>query len=222
MHMFGDQLRFYMTTGPNVPDLRADYMELTGTPPVPLKESFGMWISEFGYDNWDQIDALRDGLCTNSFPVNGFVLDLNWFGGVDPNDASKSRMGGLDWDMPHTDGNRYVLPNPNSKIQQYAADHLGLTAIEESYLAETTDTFAQMPAHLSAYERTNGVCDETNQSSPVRNVAGFWGKGRMIDWTDVDAGRWFHDHRRFPNLVHKGITSHWTDLGEPETFRGEA
>jgi alpha-glucosidase (family GH31 glycosyl hydrolase) len=222
IRMFGDQLRFYMITGPNVADLRADYMELTGRPPVPPKKSFGMWISEFGYDNWDQIDALRDGLRTNGFPVDGFVLDLNWFGGVDPNDASKSRMGRLDWDTHHNDGNRYFFPNPDSKIQQYIADHLGLTAIEESYLAETTDTFVQMPTHLFTYQRTNGVCDGTNQSSPVSNVEGFWGKGRMIDWSDVDAGQWIHDHRRFPNLVHKGITSHWTDLGEPETFRGDA
>jgi alpha-glucosidase len=220
--MFGDQLRFYVMTGPNLPDLRADYMELTGKPPVPPRKSFGLWVSEFGYDNWDQIDALRSGLRTNHFPLDGLVLDLNWFGGVNLNDASKSRMGRLNWDEDNTDGNPYVFLDPGPRIQQYAADHIGLTAIEESYLANTTDTFSQMPAQLSAYRRINGVCDATNQSNPVTDVQGFWGKGRMIDWSDPNAGAWVHDHRRFPNLVQKGITSHWTDLGEPENFNGAA
>ena len=39
-------------TGPNLPDLRRDYMELTGHPPVPPKKLFGLWVSEYGYDNW--------------------------------------------------------------------------------------------------------------------------------------------------------------------------
>jgi hypothetical protein len=44
----------------------------------------------------------------------------------------------------------------------------------------------------------------------------------MIDWTDSEAGAWIHDERRFPNLADLGITAHWTDLGEPETFDSAA
>jgi alpha-glucosidase (family GH31 glycosyl hydrolase) len=219
VRMFGDQLRFYIMTGPDLPALRASYMELTGRPPVPPKKSFGLWVSEFGYDNWDQIDTLRKGLLSNDFPLDGFVLDLNWFGGVDLNDGSKSRMGRLDWDEDKTDGNGYFFSDPGLKISQYASDDIGLTAIEESYLASTSfvDTFSQMPAHLTAYQRTNGKCDGNNRSNPAV-VEGFWGKGRMIDWSNPDSGKWIHDNRRFPNLTQKGITSHWTDLGEPESI----
>jgi len=219
MRMFGDQLRFYIMTGPNLIDLRADYMELTGTPPVPPRKSFGMWISEFGYDNWNQIDDLKTGLRNSDFPFDGFVLDLNWFGGVNLNDSTKSRMGKLDWDKDNNDGNGYYFPNPDQRIQQYAADHIGLTAIEESYINHTTDTYSQMPADFSTYERTNQNCDENNQTTSVTDVDGFWGKGRMIDWSDPDACIWIHNNRRYPNLVQKGITCHWTDLGEPECFK---
>lgn len=223
IRMFGDQLHFYIITGPNLLDLRKDYMELTGRPPVPPKKVFGMWVSEFGYDNWDQIDALKSGLRSNGFQVDGFVLDLNWFGGVVLNDATKSRMGRLNWDRDNNDGNVYFFPAPELRIQQYVADHIGLTAIEESYLSNSgyADTFFQMPAHLMAYARSNYKCDPDHQESPVL-LKGFWGEGRMIDWSDQNAGRWIHENRRFPNLVKKGITSHWTDLGEPETFRGDA
>ncbi|RJQ50868.1 MAG: DUF5110 domain-containing protein [Desulfobacteraceae bacterium] len=222
VRMFGDQMRFYMMTGADLPDLRADYMELTGRPPVPPRKAFGLWVSEFGYDNWGQIDALRSGLRNDGFPVDGFVLDLNWFGGVKPDDPSRSTMGRLNWDMENADGNPYFFPDPGIKIEQYAADHIGLAAIEESYLADTTATFSQMPNGLSSYRRTNGKCDPLNQVNPVTDVTGFWGTGRMIDWSDPAAGEWIHSHRRMPNLVQKGVTVHWTDLGEPESFKADA
>lgn len=219
--MFGDQLRFYLITGADLPDLRSDYLELTGRPPVPPRKSFGLWVSEFGYDNWDQIDTLLSGLRSNGFPVDGFVLDLNWFGGVALNNADRSNMGRLDWDENQdalTQNNPYFFPDPGDRIRAYAEDDIRFTAIEESYLADTTDTYAVMPADLTVYERTNGVCDDANQTNPVTDITGFWGIGRMIDWSDPAAGAWFHNQRRFPNLVQLGIHSHWTDLGEPETF----
>lgn len=221
--MFGDQLRFYIMAGPDLPDLRQDYMELVGTPPVPHKKTFGLWVSEFGYDNWDQLDDLKSGLRDNHFPVDGFVLDLNWFGGVVPGEPTRSQMGRLDWDEANDDNNPYFFPDPGQEIEDLADDHIRLTAIEESYLANTTDTFAEMPADLSTYQRTAGQCDATNQI-PVTDLAreDFWGVGRMIDWSDPEAGAWFHEERRLPNLVQKGITAHWTDLGEPEAFDGNA
>ena len=224
--MYGDQLRWYVMTGPDLRDLRADYLELTGRPPVPPRKALGLWVSEFGYDNFGQIDALLTGLRSRDFPVDGFVLDLNWFGGVvNKQNQPKTHMGRLDWDedqAPDLDRNPYLFRNPGPRIQSYAADHIGLTVIEESYLADTTDTFQQMPAELSAYRRTAGACDITNQTQAVTDIAGFWGRGRMIDWSDPAAGAWIHDNRRFPNLSKRGITSHWTDLGEPESFSAAA
>jgi len=67
--MYGDQLRWYVMTGSDLRDLRADYLELTGMPPVPPRKAFGLWVSEFGYDNFGQIDALLAGLRSNDFPV---------------------------------------------------------------------------------------------------------------------------------------------------------
>jgi alpha-glucosidase (family GH31 glycosyl hydrolase) len=225
--MFGDQLRWYIMTGPNLPDLRSDFMELVGTPPVPPRKSFGLWVSEFGYDNFDQIDDLLAGLRADNFPVDGFVLDLNWFGGVVLGDSSKSTMGRLDWDEDQNQplilkNNPYSFPNPGAKVQAYHSDHIGLVNIEESYLANTTDTFQAMPTDLSTYRRADGVCNASQQGQAVTNVKGFWGEGRMIDWSDPNAGVWIHENRRHPKLTLKGVTSHWTDLGEPESFDGAA
>jgi alpha-glucosidase (family GH31 glycosyl hydrolase) len=221
--MFGDQLRWYVMSGADLPDLRSDFMELVGTPPVPPRKLFGLWISEFGYDNFDQIDTLLNGLRANHFPIDGFVLDLNWFGGVVPNDKDKSTMGRLNWDEDQAQPsilstNPYSFPNPGAEIQKYHNDNIALTVIEESYLAnKNVDTFRQMPSDLNAYQRTRGVCNPSNQTQPIEiDATDFFGIARMIDWSDPKARVWIHDNRRFPNLTKKGVTSHWTDLGEPE------
>lgn len=208
--MWGDQIRFYFMTGPDLPDLRGDYMELVGTPPVPPRKAFGLWVSEFGYRDWPQIDTLLAGMRKDEFPQDGFVLDLQWFGGVIENDPDSS-MGKLEWDPDH-------FPNPDPKIASYTNDHIGLVAIEESYINLNTDTFSQMrnAGGLLAYQRTNGQCNQGNRQPVV--LSEWFGKAAMVDWSDPRAGRWIHENRRFPNLVGKGISGHWTDLGEPEKY----
>ena len=214
VRMWGDQIRFYVMTGPDLPDLRKDYMALVGTPPVPPKKAFGLWVSEFGYRNWDQIAGLQNGLRNDDFPLDGFVLDLQWFGGV-INNSPDSAMGRLDWDRTH-------FPDPETHIAALAKDNIGLAAIEESYVNEHTNTFAQMNAagHFFAYNRTNGLCDPNHQPPVI--LTNWFGKAAMIDWSNLQAGAWVHDNRRFPNLVQKGVTVHWTDLGEPEKYDGNA
>ena len=56
----------------------------------------------------------------------------------------------------------------------------------------------------AAYRRTDGRCDPARQGAPADGVAGFWGVGRMIDWTDPAAGAWVHAERRSPNLADLG------------------
>lgn len=210
VRMWGDQIRFYFMTGSNLPDLRRDYMELVGRPPVPPRKAFGLWVSEFGYRNWEQIAMLRDGLRRDAFPLDGFVLDLQWFGGVIPA-SPDSAMGRLDWDLGH-------FPDPAVHIAELVQDDIGLTAIEESYVSEHTDTFTQMSAagNLFAYSRRQGACDPAQQT-PV-TLTNWFGKAAMIDWSNPQAGDWAASQRRLPNLIEKGVTAHWTDLGEPEKY----
>ncbi|MEB3325019.1 MAG: TIM-barrel domain-containing protein, partial [Cyanobacteriota bacterium] len=200
---------------------RRDLMELTGRPPVPPRKAFGLWVSEFGYDNWTDIDRILSSMRQDRFPVDGFVLDLNWFGGIRVNKPTESAMGRLDWDEnqePLVADQRYSFPDPGNKIKQYWNDNIGIAAIEESYIANSTGTYKQMPKDLMAFHRdASGRCNAAQQTVPVEIEAkDFWGIGRMVDWSDANARRWIHDNRRHPNLSAKGVMVHWTDLGEPE------
>jgi len=86
-----------------------------------------LWVSEFGFDNWDEIDDKLAALRDDDFPVDGFVLDLHWCGGVPATGVNPSRMGSLDWDTSH-------FPSPSQKFADYAAQGIGIIPIEESFI----------------------------------------------------------------------------------------
>ncbi len=205
VNTWGDEIRWYAMTGADLPDLREDYMELTGRPPVPPKKAFGLWVSEFGYDNWSEIDGTLAGLRSSKFPVDGFVLDVQWFGGVTAS-SDDTRMGTLDWDTS-------AFPNPSSKLASYASnDGIGIIPIEESYVGKN------LAEHTLMANAGNLVRAGCSTCSPVYLTSNpWWGKGGMIDWTKTAAGDTWHDTQR-QHLLNEGVTGHWLDLGEPEMY----
>ena len=89
--------RAYFLLGDDLPMLRENSMDLVGHPLVPPKKAFGLWVSEFGYHNWGDVDSRLLTLRFHRFPIDGFVLDVYWFGGYVPNQPT-SEFGTLDWD----------------------------------------------------------------------------------------------------------------------------
>ena len=123
----GDQIWGYVIIGRDLPDLRQDYMELTGHPPVPPKKMFGLWVSEYGYDSWNEINGKLKKLRDDKFPVDGFVLDLQWFGGITKN-SDNSNMGRLTWDTTN-------FLKPVDTLKKYRdKEGIGIIPIEESYV----------------------------------------------------------------------------------------
>ncbi len=206
--MGGDWLRFYLMSGPDLPELRKDYMELVGRPPVPPKKMFGLWISEWGFDNWAELEGKLRTLRANHFPVDGFVLDLQWFGGITRN-SDDSPMGSLTWD-------RTAFPAPEQEIAQLRdAEGIGLMLIEEPYIARNLAEHAEMEGG-GYLARDCETCEAT-----YLDANPWWGKGGMVDWSNPAAGAFWHDWRR-EALIEDGAIGHWADLGEPEAYNAWA
>lgn len=203
--MFGDQIRFYIMTGPDLQDLRKDYMELVGHPLVPPKKMFGLWVSEYGYDNWAELDSKLSTLRENKFPLDGFVLDLQWFGGI-TGCSDSTKMGSLTFDEEN-------FPNPERKITDLKDNEgLGIMLIEEAYVGKA------IPEHADLHSRECLVKDRPGGTDPTYLTSNcWWGKGGMIDYTNDSCSDYWHDNKR-QSLIDKGIIGHWTDLGEPEMF----
>jgi alpha-glucosidase len=196
-------LRWYVMAGPDLADLRRDYMTLVGRAPVPPKQAFGLWVSEYGYDDWKELDAKLASLRSHKFPVDGFVLDLQWFGGITEK-SDTSRMGGLAWD-------RAKFPDPDKKVRALADDGIGLVLIEESYVSRGLPEHAEL-AKRDCLARDCPTCPPTYLTSNP-----WWGQGGMIDWTRASCADYWHDAKRQP-LVDIGVLGHWCDLGEPEMY----
>lgn len=194
-----------LTWGEEAPQLRAQYMKWTGKPPVPPRKAFGLWVSEYGYENWKELEEKLAGLREHAFPVDGFVLDLQWFGGITEG-SPDSNMGRLAFDTTN-------FPNPAKKIAQLASRGIGIIVIEESYIAQNLPEFAQLAG------KGYLVKSPTNKGKPhLIDRVPWWGIGSMIDYTNPAAGAFIHQIKRKP-LSELGIIGHWTDLGEPEVFR---
>jgi len=204
--MAGDTIRGYLLAGAAPAALRRQYMRLVGRPPVPPKKAFGLWVSEFGFDDWAELEDKLRTLRANRLPVDGFMLDLQWFGGVF---RRPSHMGALAWD-------RASFPHPKREIERLRRDEgVGLMLIEEPYVDASRPDFTT----LVARGYLPRVCSDPG-CSPV-SLAAWWGSGSMLDWTNPAAGDYWHDRKRQP-LVKMGILGHWTDLGEPEDFSPDA
>ncbi len=225
VRMFGDQIRFYVMAGADLQDIRSDYLDLTGHPPVPPRKAFGLWMSEFGYDDPREVyckvfgpeegaRSCRDGeqgLRPRGFPVDGVVLDVQWFGATAP-DRDDSRMGSLEWDPSR-------FPEPGRLLRDLDERGIGVVAIEESYVSKDwwrEGFWSQHDMRLSA--PFVHVCD-TDDLTEFHN---WMGHTAMLDWANPDAAALWHDHVRKPNLIDFGVMGHWTDLGEPERYYGDS
>lgn len=186
-------------------ELRKELMTWAGRAPVPPRKAFGMWVSEYGYENWAELESKAKGLRASGFPVDGFVLDLQWFGGITEN-SPDSRMGTLTFDTEN-------FPNPSQKILELAKSGLGLVVIEEPYICQGLPEFADLA------KRNFLVRSKVGESTPhIVDETPWWGLGSMLDYTNPAAADYWHQTKREP-LRELGIMGHWTDLGEPEVFR---
>ena len=207
VEMEGPQIRGFFTAGQNLPTLRKAFMDLIGHPLVPPKKAFGLWVSQFGFVNWAEMDDWLKTLREHHFPLDGFVMDLQWFGGV-KNNSGDTRMGTLDFDTTPDH-----FPKPAEKIRAlWNNQGVGIIPIEESYIGKNLREFDDL-AQRGFLVRATPTSDPL-----VINENPWWGVGGMIDWSVPGAGAYWHQAKR-QNLVNLGVVGHWTDLGEPEMYR---
>lgn len=205
---FGGNTSYYFMSGKDLLDLRKDYLELTGHPTIPPKKMFGMWVSEYGFDDWDELDSKLTTLQENEFPIDGFVMDLQWFGGIG-NEGDASHMGSLTWDA-------VTYPDPKGKLASLEKDHgVGIMLIEEPYVDQ------KLPDYEEFNSRGLLVSNADESSAALFPEQEWWGSGGMFDYTNPETGKYVFDHRR-KALIEDGVLGHWTDLGEPEVYNSEA
>ena len=155
-------------SGPDLPDLRRDYMELTGNPLIPPKKMFGWWLSEYGFENWGEVESKIDALRKNRFPVDGFVMDLQWYGGIA---RGNSQIGSYSWDLDN-------FPDPELKFKEYWEEGLGVMMMTETYVDAKIPEFQEFADRgYLAYDSsgiTPAVIPYTAVRPVMRSLVGSW------------------------------------------------
>ncbi|WGL61256.1 glycoside hydrolase family 31 protein [Pigmentibacter sp. JX0631] len=206
--MWGDQIRYFIIAGKNLEELRQKYLSLTGNPLVPPKKMLGLWISEYGYHNWDEVNVKLDHLRKNNFPVDGFALDLYWFGGT-------KGMGTVSFDP-------YSFPNAAQNVKKYKEQGVEFIPIQESYISENALAPSENKTDYSELQRQCFLVRKNNTNcTPVYFKDTWWGSGGMIDWTNPQAGDYWFAKKEVP-LIQMGINQFWLDLNEPEMYDSNA
>lgn len=206
--MWGDQLRYFIIAGDNLEQLRKKYLSLTGLPTVPPKKTLGLWVSEYGYKNWNEVNAKLNNLRQNKFPIDGFALDLYWFGGT-------KGMGSISFDQMN-------FPDAATNIKKYKEQGIEFIPIQESYISETA--FAPN-SNKSDYQDLMTRCylvrKNLQNCDPVFFKDTWWGSGGMIDWSNDSAADYWFQKKEIP-LINMGINNFWLDLNEPEMYDANA
>jgi alpha-glucosidase (family GH31 glycosyl hydrolase) len=218
----GDQVRFFYIGGVDLKQVHRNYVRLVGVPPLPPKYVLGHTVSKFGFTSWNDIKTALASLKNNGFPVDVFNLDLQWFKGSFANPNAEPRMGALAWDRDN-------FPQPEKVVPSYWRDEgIHFMPIEESYVDSRLGDFnifenraflARDDQYKTVFVRRSPRDKGVGDGRPDDFV--WWGVGGMMDHTNPDARKWWHENRRSP-LAMIGITSHWLDLGEPEMYYRDA
>lgn len=202
VNAYSNRFGLFIFTEDNFNSLRQDYMQLTGTPPVPPKSAFGLWVSEYGFDNWAEAEAKIAAQHSANMPIDGVVLDLQWFGGI-----AQHRMGSLTWDTK-------TFPDAAARLASWKTTWgVNAVTIEEPYIDSQVEDFASLGTAGYLVRKCEGC------SSTLFNQ--WWGAGGMMDWSHKEGAAHWHTAKRTP-LIAAGVAGHWTDLGEPENFDPKA
>ena len=225
--------RFFVITGDNIVDVRKNFMRIVGPPSLPVRKSIGMHICRFGYKNWNQIKEDISSLQSSGFPVEGFILDLYWYGMLFPENInlsttdyvnnfchieSKSKIGNqlgiFNWDIKN-------FENPKETAKYFMEKYnYSITLIQEPYITADAPDFSHM------YNKDMLATDAGQQYKSWISPQGVWknwlGKHVAIpDFTNPDTAKHWFKTRIIPQST-EGTFLWWNDLGEPEVTNENA
>jgi oligosaccharide 4-alpha-D-glucosyltransferase len=169
------------------------YVNVTGTQPMPPRWAFGNFSSRFGYKNQQQVISTIEQFIQDDMPVDAIILDLYWFG----NDI-KGFMGNLAWD-------KQAFPDPEKMISDLKSKGVKTILVTEPFILSTSTRWDEAV--------TEKILMKDQQGQPKR-FDFYFGNTGLIDIFDDQATEWFSGI--YSGLTQQGVAGVWGDLGEPE------
>jgi alpha-glucosidase (family GH31 glycosyl hydrolase) len=184
-------LSCYLLVG-KPPQLVEALTQLTGRQPMPPRWALGYLQSRYSYQSQQQAEEITLLTGEAGFPLDGVMLGLDWFGGM-------QQMGTLRWA-------KGLWPDPAGMIQRFDALGIKVVPIIEPYVIRDLPTFDSLAQEGLLATQANGkpyVMDE------------FWaGPAGLLDIFRPAAAPWLWQH--LLPILDLGVGGLWSDLVEPE------
>lgn len=239
------EFRLYVITGNTLADVKQKYMKLIGNPSVVNRKLLGLWVGGFGYQNTQQIENMINDMRLNKFPMDGFYLDLYWYGQKFPKEIQINKNSwdnnicyqdypgscvlGTEYDKSK---NTTIVNNDVDKVGifEWDTDNFSLKKIEELYdRYKYGVTLIYEPYYnLNALDLSTIYKNKfaaTSKKSRYVTPDAVWREwlGSVIipDFTTDNSGAYFFSSR-MKSRMSKGTFLWWNDLGEPEVYNQSA
>ncbi|EWH08661.1 alpha-glucosidase [Catenovulum agarivorans DS-2] len=184
---------YYLVVGDNPQDIVENYVQLTGTQPMPPRWALGYLASRFGYHNEQEARLVVEKFTQAGIPLDGIIFDLFWFG-----KDVQGHMGNLVWD-------KQAFPNPKKMISDFKQQGVNTVLITEPFILTTSKQWQ------SAVD--NQVL-ATNSAEEPYTYDFYFGHTGLIDIFNPKAQDWFWQY--YQRQMELGVEGWWGDLGEPE------
>jgi mannosyl-oligosaccharide alpha-1,3-glucosidase len=190
----------FFLTGPTVPDVYRQYMQLTGPTPLPPIFSLGYHQCRWNYKNIADVYQVHD-----HFEQYDYPYDVLWL------------------DIEHTDGKRYFTWDTNEfplaqvpEMQYKLAKHgRRMVTIIDPHIKRDNNYYIHKQATAKGLyiKKEDGKDDFDGWCWP--------GSSSYLDFTDAKVRQWWADQFQYGN--YKGSTEYlftWNDMNEPSVFNG--
>ncbi len=188
-------ISYYFINGAGtLADVTRELSSLTGRQDLPPFWSLGYITSKYGYRTQAETVGVIDTLRRASYPVDGIVLDLYWYG-------KEQDMGRLAWDPGQ-------WPDHKKMLADLKKQGVNTVIISQPYILRNGNGLANYNELAS-----KGLLLKDSTGAP-QEVKIWVGEGGMFDMANPQTRAWLAE--RYRQLTLDGVGGWWGDLGEPE------
>ena len=189
----GGNKTFQLIVGADFDEILEAYTRLTGTQPLPPRWAFGNFASRFGYHSEEETRNVVNRFAADSIPLDAVILDLYWFG-----KEIQGTMGNLAF---HRDS----FPTAEKMIADFKQKNIQTILITEPFILSTSNRWNEAVS--------KDILAKDSLGKPFRYDF-YFGNTGLIDIYSRNGNQWFWNI--YHDLMRKGVTGFWGDLGEPE------
>ena len=181
-------LDFYLIYGPSLKEILPRYTAITGTPGVPPKWSFGLWMGRISYNQQAQVEAVAKQLRAHRIPCDIVHIDTGWFA--------------QDWGCDLRFGPEN-FPDPAAMTSKLREQGFRVCLWQWPNMIVDTPMFRE--------GRENGYL-ATRANGQVYLYPGFMADAGFIDYSNAEAIAWVQN--KFRELFELGVSVIKVDFGE--------